>query len=266
MPKSWRLLIDREPGRGSWNMAVDDYLFQSLERESGTCLRFYSWIRPTVSLGYSQDPARVLDVEGCRSRGIDVVRRITGGKLVLHDREVTYALCSDDTELFSDNLTESYRRISQGLMRGLECMGLDPRLAGSPPSAYARSDLPCFSYPARDEIEVRARKIVGSAQKRKGPCFLQHGSIPLLPDDGKLRRILPQQEQRERIRSISLSEALGRTIDFFGAVTQLSRGLAEFFGVTLQPWNLSPPIRREITRLEKRRHADPEWIAGTLRM
>ena len=266
MSEQWRLIVDREPASGSWNMAVDDYLYQSLEEgEMITTLRFYSWARPTVSLGYSQKPGRVLDVDYCRSEGIEVVRRITGGKLVLHDREVTYAICSRDTQTFSGTVSESYRRISEGLMLGLARMGLQPSLADPPPSDYARSDLPCFSYPARDEIEVLGRKIVGSAQKREGGRFLQHGSIPLHEDDARLRHIAHLGSSGEQIRMISLSRAVGKDVDFSWAAEALADGLAEFFGVSLVPYAFSPEQLDGVSRLERERHRNPDWIEGRLR-
>ena len=95
--KTWALIVDESPLPGSWNMAVDDYLFRSLGEEPQTTVRFYSWLKPTASLGYSQKVERVLDLEYCKQNGIDVVRRITGGKMVLHFRELTYSVRSSES-------------------------------------------------------------------------------------------------------------------------------------------------------------------------
>jgi lipoate-protein ligase A len=244
-------------------MAVDEYLFRSLECAPGTYLRFYSWARPTVSLGYSQNVDRVLDTAYCRRERIEIVRRITGGKLVLHDREVTYSLNSSDTDTFGSTLAESYRLISLGLMRGLEKMGLRPCLADAPPQAYVRGDLPCFSYPARDEIEIEGCKIVGSAQKRIGGKFLQHGSIPLQEDDERLRHVSLLEKSREHIRMISISKALGRLADFSWVVGRLAAGMAEFFDASLTPMTLTEEAKASVTRLQKDRHQNPDWILGT---
>ncbi|MGB6338672.1 MAG: hypothetical protein WBF32_02770, partial [Candidatus Aminicenantaceae bacterium] len=99
--KEWDLIIDDTLFDGSWNMAVDEYLYQSLTEEAHTIVRFYAWKNPTVSLGYSQKVLEVADVEFCKKHGIDIVRRMTGGKLVLHHKEVTYSLASSDTEVFT---------------------------------------------------------------------------------------------------------------------------------------------------------------------
>jgi lipoate-protein ligase A len=212
--KGWKLIVDKKPLVGSLNMAVDDFLFRSLSSEPQTYLRFYRWERPTVSLGYSQGIQKVVDVEYCQKKGIDVVRRMTGGKLVLHHREVTYSLCSSDKETFTATLADSYRLISLGLIRGLAKIGLKSYLADSPPNSYARGNLPCFSYPARNEIEIEGKKIVGSAQKRAGSKFIQHGSIPLEEDKGFLAPVSFLKKEDNKGRMISVSEALGKKVSF----------------------------------------------------
>ena len=260
--KSWGLLIDPAPRSGPANMAVDEYLFACLSKEPGTTVRFYGWERPTASLGYSQVAAKVLDLAYCRQNGIDVVRRITGGKLVLHWREITYSVASSDTEAFSTALAESYRRISLGLIRGLEKMGLLARLAGPAPSSYSRGNMPCFAYPARDEIEIDGRKIIGSAQKRVGGRFLQHGSIPLQDDEGLLRGISISREEEVELRRISISEALGHNVDRDWAIDCLARGMAGYFGVWFEPLALDAAAEEAIRRLRINRYEDDDWTLG----
>ncbi|HAR35323.1 MAG TPA: hypothetical protein DCR87_00160, partial [Acidobacteria bacterium] len=85
----WELIYDPQPLSGTWNMAVDEYLFRLARAGTRTFLRFYTWLRPTASLGCGQDINKVLNLEECQKRGVDVVRRVTGGKLVLHHLEVT---------------------------------------------------------------------------------------------------------------------------------------------------------------------------------
>jgi lipoate-protein ligase A len=257
--KEWKLIVDKKPLGGSLNMAVDDFLFRSLSSEPQTYLRFYRWKRPTVSLGYSQDIRKVVDVEYCQKKGIDIVRRVTGGKLVLHKNEVTYALCSSDKETFTSTLADSYRLISQGLMRGLEKMGLESCLADSPPNSYARGNLPCFSYPARDEIEVKGKKIVGSAQKRAGSKFIQHGSIPLEEDEGFLAPVSFLKNEDSKGRMISLSEALGKKVSFDWAVERLTSGISEFFKINFKPKVFSAEEKEAILKIQKERYSNKDW-------
>jgi len=258
----WKLILDKKPLPGSWNMAVDDFLFQSLSEEPQTYLRFYRWERPTASLGYSQSIRRVVDVEYCRKNKIDIVRRMTGGKLVLHHKEVTYSLCSSDSKVFTSTLMDSYRLISEALMRGFEKMGLRPSLADAPPDSYVKGNQPCFSYPARDEIEVQGKKIVGSAQKRTGSKFIQHGSIPLEEDQGLLESVSALAGNESQVRMIPLSQALGRDVNFDWTVEHLISGLTEFFKVDLIPKDFNAKEKELISKIQKERYSDREWTFG----
>ena len=260
--KEWKLIVDKKPLSGSLNMAVDDFLFRSLSSDPQTCLRFYRWERPTVSLGYSQDIQKVVDVEYCQNQGIDIVRRMTGGKLVLHHKEVTYSLCSSDKETFTSTLADSYRLISQALMRGLKKMGLKSYLADSPPNSYVRGNLPCFSYPARDEIKVEGKKIVGSAQKRAGSKFIQHGSIPLEEDEGFLGPVSFLKKNDSKGRMISLSRALGKRISFDWTVERLTSGISEFFKINFKRKIFDAEEKELISKIQKERYANKNWTYG----
>ncbi len=260
--KSWKLLIEPGPLPGAWNMAVDEFLFCRVEAAPATYLRFYQWDKPTASLGYSQTASKVVDADFCRRHGVGIVRRITGGKLVLHDREVTYAVASSDAEVFTETLRESYRLISQALMHGLKLMGLAPDMAEASPPSYIRGMMPCFALPARDEIEIGGKKIIGSAQKRTGAAFLQHGSIPLEKDDGLLAAVASPSAAASPAPGAgmtSLSEALGRPVDFGWAVERLCRGFSESFRVSLEPLTLGPEDRASVGKLCDSRYGTDAW-------
>jgi lipoate-protein ligase A len=262
MNKEWYLIVDETPQKGAWNMAVDDYLFHSLGDEPMTFLRFYRWERPTVSLGYSQRADQVVDLEFCRKNGIDIVRRMTGGKLVLHHQEVTYCICSSDVEIFSPKLMDSYRVISEALMRGLERMGIRCTLAGETPSFYVRGSLPCFSHPARNEIEVEGKKIVGSAQKRTKSRFIQHGSIPLIKDEMLLKAVSKMDQAQSFVRMTSLSELRGEEVPFHMVVDHLVAGISAHFQIGYQRKNFSGDEMDLIRKIQKERYDNPEWNFG----
>lgn len=258
--KNWQLIVEPDPLPGSWNMAVDEHLFNlAREDSSRTFLRFYRWIRPTASLGYSQDASRVVDVEFCRTHGIDIVRRMTGGKLVLHDREVTYSMVSSDASVFTETLRDSYRLISRAILAGLARLGVSARLAESSPPGYAKGTMPCFAFPARDEIEIGGRKIVGSAQKRTGPLFLQHGSIILDKDEALLAAVSRPGETPESLGMTSLSEALGRPVDFDAAVGPLVQGFADYFGVGFERFTLAGADLPAVRAIETARYGADAW-------
>lgn len=255
----WSFILEPVPLKGALNMAVDEVLFRSLGAESRTCLRFYAWERPTASLGCGQPAEDVVDAGACRDLGVDIVRRITGGKLVLHHQELTYSICSSDTGLFSTTLRASYRLISLGLIRGLEKLGLQAALAGATPQFYKHGFYPCFTSPAADEVECRGRKIVGSAQKRVGTKFLQHGSIPLRDTTALLKAISRPAAGGPEPGPSGLDGVLGRAVAFEELAGRLAEGLAECFEVRLIPAVLSGPKKDEVERIRRERYDNDDW-------
>jgi lipoyl(octanoyl) transferase len=179
----WRLLDDREPRDGTWNMALDGALFQEAEEAltEAPVLRLYTWAPACLSIGFHQSREETCDAKHCRQAGYDIVRRPTGGKAVLHDDEVTYAVVArQDLPPFAGRgLMATYGLIAEALAAGLKFLGLDvmmsQRAVPIPPGGGA----PCFLVPSEKEITVNGRKVVGSAQRRGKRAFLQHGSIPL---------------------------------------------------------------------------------------
>ncbi len=257
--KTWFLMDDPIPRRGSLNMAVDEYLLTRAREGERTFLRFYRWEKPTASLSYGQEAARAADLDFCRANGIAIVRRMTGGKVVLHLRELTYSLASSDTETFTSTLQDSYRLISLALIQGLALMGLSARLAPAPPAAYLRETMPCFAFPAKGEVEIGGRKIIGSAQKRAGASFIQHGSVPLDQDETLLNAVARFDAEDAGAGMTSLSEALGRPVAFDWAASRFSQGFSKFFGVKLEPLSLDAKAWQEISGIEAERYANPAW-------
>jgi lipoate-protein ligase A len=188
----WQLIVD-EAMDGRRNMDIDAALLEEVENspEARTIVRFYGWRIPTVSLGKNQKIDKAVDVDYCRACGIDVVHRPTGGRAVLHDDELTYAVASNDASAFGDSIYGNYKRVSEALCLGYNRLGVPAvlapdtrKIAGLPDD----SDPPCFLSPARYELMVEGRKIVGSAQRRIRRSFLQHGSMPITCDRLALAR------------------------------------------------------------------------------
>ncbi len=162
-------------------MARDEAIFEAVQRgASPPTLRFYTWARPCLTLGAFQSAAQEVDTEACEEAGVDLVRRPTGGRAILHDRELTYSVCVPTAALGTgDSVLESYHRISQALMAGLMALGVQVSLA---PLRGGRLRLDehsaaCFDVPSDYEVLAGGRKLVGSAQMRRGTHLLQHGSI-----------------------------------------------------------------------------------------
>jgi len=163
-------------------MAIDEAIFRENQRlESPPTLRFYGWQPPAVSLGYFQDFDKEVNEEFCREKRIDIVRRPTGGKAVLHQNDLTYSLVArGDHPLFPRGILGTYLVISRCIINSLLRIGIDAQMETG--HRYLECDdlkAFCFSVPSQYEILVKGRKICGSAQVRSNGSFLQHGSILL---------------------------------------------------------------------------------------
>src|SRR3989441_3059186 len=167
---AWELIVDGSID-GATNMAIDAALLDEVDNstDARTVLRFYGWLRPTISLGRNQKIEKAVDVEYCRANGIDIVHRPTGGRAVLHDDELTYAVISNDSSAFGDTIYGNYKRVSEALCLGYKRLGVPAVLAPDTrkhPEFAEDAELPCFISPSRYELMVGGRKIVGSAQRR----------------------------------------------------------------------------------------------------
>lgn len=187
-------------------MRFDEALAEALQREVGPpTLRLYRWQPWAVSLGHHQDIADI-DASRCSQLGIDIVRRPTGGRAILHAEELTYSVVMVAGRR---SILQVYNEVSNALVKGLTLYGVDVALQRSQPNfneQYRRaSSVPCFSSSARYEIEWRGRKLVGSAQRRysgeERDIVLQHGSILCGPAHQRLVDLLAVRDQ-ETVRAI----------------------------------------------------------------
>src|SRR5258706_4725541 len=247
-PKTqWRLLMT-EPLDGPLNMAIDEAILREVAiAQSPPTLRFFDWTPACVSLGYAQ-PDTDADLARLEERGWDIVRRPTGGKAILHTDELTYSVITPQTDpRMQGGIVESYRRISLGLVHGLELMDLIARNdkvyahdeSAETPTALTTNtskDNPvCFEVPSNYEITVIGKKLIGSAQARKQGVVLQHGSLPLRGDIARICDALafPDEAAREtakervRARAITLEGALGEVLSWERAANALKHGFRE---------------------------------------
>lgn len=174
----WRLL-DTGARDGAWNMACDVALMARARRTGESVFRVYAWSRPTLSFGRHEAARTRYAAEAIAAGGVDVVRRPTGGRALLHDREVTYSVTAPIDH--AESLAASMSRINQLLLRTLHRMGV-PATEAEEPRSMRPEGAACFALPARGELTLGGRKLVGSAQVRHDGALLQHGSI-LLDDD-----------------------------------------------------------------------------------
>ncbi|MDR3146538.1 MAG: lipoate--protein ligase family protein [Treponema sp.] len=242
-----------------YNMALDEALLESVSRgRSLPVLRFYGWEPRAVSVGYFQVLEAEVNLEACKSRGIDVIRRITGGGAVFHQAELTYSIIMPDSHpLAGDSIRESYRSLCAGIIRGLALLGLEAQFA-----------------PIND-ILCGGRKISGNAQTRRSGTILQHGTILLDLDVDLMFELLriPEEKNRGRlIRDVKERVTSLRTLGLSSGFDEALRCFAEGFRQALSlefPEEARSPVYpggpgadEEVRALELAagKFASPEWL------
>jgi lipoate-protein ligase A len=244
---TWRF-IDSGRASGARQMAVDDALLTLCgQGQSPPTLRLFSFRPPCLSLGRFQPTPP----ETCREAGLDVVRRPTGGRAVLHRGDICYSVIAPaDHPLVAGSIHQSYARIARALAEALAVLGLPPLR-----EAAARGPLPvadwCFEAIAPHELTLDGAKLVGSAQLRHDGILLQQGSIRLAPPDG------------QPSGAMSLEEALGRRLSRREMASALVDGFSRAWAVQFRCGPLTAEEKRLAQQLEREKYANPAWTWRT---
>ncbi|MDK2820744.1 MAG: lipoyl(octanoyl) transferase [Clostridia bacterium] len=269
--ETWRLL-DTGKSDPYTNMAIDEAIL--LKHQKGKMLptlRFYGWTPPTISLGYFQDVHKEIDVEAVQERGFGLVRRITGGRAVFHDNEVTYSIVArEDHPLMTGGVRSSYLRLSTALVEGLKELGVPAEIvSGRKGNLNRHTTTACFDAPSWYEITCNSRKLVGSAQTRKGGVVLQHGSIIISLNVEDFFSVLkmPSEKLREYLKSkfykqaCGLEEILGVKVEARQVKLKIKEAFTKVYGIEFVPGELS---EEEITFLKelKNKYASKNWLNG----
>ncbi|MEO6443594.1 MAG: lipoate--protein ligase family protein [Gemmatimonadaceae bacterium] len=200
----WRLLLT-PPGGGIDNMALDSALMERARVTGEGVVRVYSWSGPTLSLGRNQRARGFYSPALARERAVCVVRRITGGRALLHHREITYSVTAPASP--EQSLREAYSALNDALLATLRRLGVLAHFATVTARSPSPSIAPCFHTPAAGELVFEGRKLAGSAQVREGGAMLQHGSI-LVHDDQPMLDALSSLPLGEIPPAATLSQAL----------------------------------------------------------
>lgn len=265
----FRLIIDASSTPAE-NMARDEALLESvLDGRSPPVLRFYGWKPPGLSIGYLQRVEEEADLSAARRYGIDCVRRLTGGKSVLHEDELTYSIVirSDHGSLDGRGVIDSYRSISRALVLSLSFLGIDAGMAERTGERAGRSSTSvCFEVPSVYEIVVAGRKIIGSAQTRHRGVILQHGSVPISWDAEKMLTVmgiteaeLPGYVARLDRRATTISKELGGRIEFEEMVPCFVKGFEDAFGIELVPSSYTDTETERASMLANNKYGRDSW-------
>lgn len=274
----WRL-IDSGPGDAHFNMALDEALARSVRDDARSpeqggmypTLRLYAWRTPSVTLGRFQRASEV-DTALCAERGIPFVRRITGGRAILHGAELTYSFSAPilSGSFAHKGLFESYAALSTAFMEAFVSLGLkvsatsrrraDLADAGrsariSTPQARGKSPL-CFSSTSFAEITIDGRKIIGSAQRRWPGGMLQQGSIPLKQQREDAGRVFGDKVAASGLMGLCEADPL---ITYESLRDALRLGFEKAFAVTLVQGQPTESELELAASLEAERYRAREW-------
>ena len=243
--------MSAEGRAGAVNMALDQALLDQAEETGEGFVRLYRWAPFCLSFGRHEPALRRYDQAAILRRGLDAVRRPTGGRAVWHARELTYAVAAP-TSWFG-TLPQSYQAIHAVLAQAVRALGVPAELAPAATIAGITSGA-CFASMAGGEVKALGRKLVGSAQLRQGSAFLQHGSLLLEGDQAVVAEITLGAAPAGG--EITLREAAGRPIGFEEAAEAVTEAFRRFGG----SWQAAgPDDLAPLTTVRLAWFADPTW-------
>jgi len=268
----WRFL-ETGINNAAMNMAIDEaILLCHSQKKVPPTLRFYTWEPAGLTLGYFQKIEKEVDRQGCLDNNVDYVRRLTGGRAVLHDRDFTYSvIVLEDNPLIPKGILDSYRKLSKGIITGLNFLGVQAQVVSLAEDDNKKKkkelSVACFDSASWYEVVIDGKKIVGSAQNRKEGVLLQHGSILLDLDIDKLFSVLktPSEKVKERIkrdfshRAISLQTVLDKKIIYEDLIQPMRKGFAEALGIKLIDGVLTEEESLLAEKIYQEKYNSVEW-------
>ena len=264
---TWRL-IHTPPARGAWNMAVDEAILEHASRgEVLPTLRLFAWAPPCLSLGHAQ-PFADVDFSRLQAHGWEVVRRMTGGRAILHTDELTYSVTGPiDEPRLAGTVLESYNRLAGALLAAVHALGLPVEMKEGKAENGGEPNPVCFEVPSTYEITVNGKKLIGSAQARRKEGVLQHGSLPLTGDLTRICQALvfPDEAAREKAvqrllaRATTVESVLGWAVSWEAAAQAFIRAFEAQLGLKLEVGELSESELSRAEELVREKYAHPSW-------
>ncbi len=252
----WRL-VESPAAPGARNMATDMVLAESVRGGGRPVLRFYRWWPPCVSLGRNQPAKGQYDLAEAERRGIEFVRRPTGGRAVYHHREITYSVAIGDRQLGGPRRT--FEAIHKALLAGLRLLGAATELVSDSGHGVRPSTEPCFNELDGGAIVAGHRKLVGTAQLRERGVLLQHGSLLLTADQSPTVQLLKvQRPEALHETPAALDELLPHLPTWNELVDTLISGFERLLGIQLEESELTTDEKSRVIH-HARRFSDPEW-------
>lgn len=257
-----------------YNMAMDEALLNFVSRgEIDPVIRFYTWNPATLSIGYFQRLQKEIDIDKVKEKGYGLVRRQTGGRGVLNDKELTYSVIVPESHPnMPSTVTEAYKIISQGLLEGFKNLGFETYFA-IPRSKEERDKLKqprssvCFDAPSWYELVVEGRKIAGSAQTRQKGVILQHGSIlqDIDIDDlfdmfkFKNERLKAKMKENFVQKAVAINDISNQHITLNEMENAFEAGFKKGLNIDFKPLELTEKQIEEVQELEEKYRSEA-WM------
>jgi lipoate-protein ligase A len=257
-----------------FNMGLDEvFLLSCQDENSSPILRLYQWNPPGISLGYFQSIGKTIDVRKCQQNGIDFVRRITGGRAVLHENELTYSICASEKyyDKLGKNVNETYQKISFAFIEGLKILNIKadwvkPHLSSDSVTHNSLAvSPPCFSSFSRYEITVLGKKLIGSAQGRFKNSFIQHGSLLLGKGNFDLSSFLPfsnKIDKRGKVfleKSTNIEDMLRQKVELKKIIEAIKTGFERFFEIELIEKEITREEKKQTLELKEKKYSSKKW-------
>jgi len=285
---NWRLICT-DPTSGAWNMALDEAILDSVGQGlAPTTLRLYAWDPACLSLGHAQ-PVMDVNRSNLDELGWDIVRRLTGGRAILHADEITYSVIGSNFEpRLAGGVLESYNVIAVALLYALQLLDIPARIVEQTKEVQLsrveealfenqadfnenHKNPVCFEVPSNYEITVGGKKLIGSAQARRKEGILQHGSFPLCGDLTRIIQVLAfsdatkQEQARKRLlqRAITAERASGKRVSWEESAAAFKQAFQEKLNLELKVDRISRWEEKRAGELLRAKYSNHEW---TLRM
>jgi lipoate-protein ligase A len=266
MKDTWRLILD-PPAGGAWNMAVDEAILDVVGNgDSLPTLRLYGWNPACLSMGFAQ-PLEDVDIPKLYGCGWELVRRITGGRAVLHIDEITYSICAPYNEpRVAGTVVESYHRLGAALKEALSLLGLKVELKEKAMTSVKPNNPVCFDVPSTYEMTFHGKKLIGSAQARRKEGVLQHGSLPLTGDLTRILQVLkfPNEDAQKKAskhlldQAITLEHAVERKVSWQEAAYAITLAFQNVFSLDIQQGELNSKEVERASQLVDTKYIYPE--------
>ena len=243
----WRLLIDGRAD-GVRNMAIDRAILDAHEAgEAPPTVRLYRWRQPTVSIGRFQDQTDV-DRGYCAAHGIDICRRPTGGRGVLHDDELTYAVVAGTADGVPAGTAASYRWLCAALVEAYRILGVDATLTARARGVQGAGA--CYLHATPADLSLGAAKLSGSAQVWHRSSVLQHGSLVLtrtVEREAAAFRLGAEEAAALAASTSTIVGALGARPSSAALQSAVIEGFERALGILLEPGVVD---KKEAARVE----------------